>query len=114
MYQVQSLMDFAYEGRWTAQQIVEAFPWDTVPRYLLRDRDAIYSVAFQQCIKNMGIEEGQDRPTQSLAKSLRRETHREYTSQCARSCHRPQWSASRADAHRLYLLLPPISNLSFS
>jgi hypothetical protein len=30
-------------GRWTAQQIVEAFPYDTVPRYLLRDRDAIYS-----------------------------------------------------------------------
>jgi hypothetical protein len=26
----------------TAQQIVEAFPWDSAPRYLLRDRDAIY------------------------------------------------------------------------
>jgi hypothetical protein len=25
---------------WTAQQIVEAFPWDTAPRYLLRDRDS--------------------------------------------------------------------------
>jgi hypothetical protein len=24
---------------WTAQQIVEAFPWDTAPCYLLRDRD---------------------------------------------------------------------------
>ena len=29
-------------AQWTAQQIVEAFPWDTAPRYLLRDRDAIY------------------------------------------------------------------------
>jgi hypothetical protein len=28
--------------QWTARQIVEAFPWDTAPRYLLRDRDAIY------------------------------------------------------------------------
>src|SRR5438093_6718452 len=27
---------------WTAKQIVEAFPEDTAPRYLLRDRDAIY------------------------------------------------------------------------
>ena len=27
---------------WTAQQIVEAFPWDTAPRYLLRDRDGTY------------------------------------------------------------------------
>jgi hypothetical protein len=30
-------------GRWTAQQIVEAFPYDTAPRYLLRDRDGICS-----------------------------------------------------------------------
>ena len=44
-------------AQWTAQQIVEAFPWDTAPRYLLRDRDAIYSVAFQHRVKNMGIEE---------------------------------------------------------
>src|ERR671925_645595 len=44
-------------AQWTAQQIVEAFPWETAPRSLLRDRDAIYSVAFQQRIQNMGIEE---------------------------------------------------------
>jgi hypothetical protein len=31
-------------AQWTAQQIIEAFPWDTAPRYLLRDRDAIYGV----------------------------------------------------------------------
>src|SRR5262245_55569928 len=30
---------------WTAQQIVEAFPDDTAPRWLIRDRDAIYSEA---------------------------------------------------------------------
>ena len=44
-------------AQWTEQQIVEAFPWDTAPRYLLRDRDAIYGEHFQQRIKNMGIEE---------------------------------------------------------
>ena len=27
---------------WTAQQIVNAFPYDTAPKYLLRDRDSIY------------------------------------------------------------------------
>jgi putative transposase len=43
-------------AQWTAQQIVEAFPWETAPRYLLRDRDAIYSRAFQQRLKHMGIE----------------------------------------------------------
>ena len=44
-------------AQWTAQQIVDAFPWDEAPRYLLRDRDAIYSVQFQQRVGNMGIEE---------------------------------------------------------
>jgi transposase InsO family protein len=44
-------------AQWTAQQIVEAFPWNTAPRYLLRDRDAIYSGAFQHRIKHIGIEE---------------------------------------------------------
>ena len=42
---------------WTAQQIKEAFPYDQSPKYLIRDRDAIYSHLFQQTIKNMGITE---------------------------------------------------------
>ena len=33
-------------ARWSVQQIVEAFPWDTAPKYLLRDRDAIYGSQF--------------------------------------------------------------------
>jgi putative transposase len=42
---------------WTAQQVVEAFPDDTAPRWLLRDRDAIYGEAFRQRVAGMGIEE---------------------------------------------------------
>jgi putative transposase len=44
-------------AQWTAQQVVEAFPWDEAPRYLLRDRDRIYGPTFRQRIKHMGIEE---------------------------------------------------------
>jgi hypothetical protein len=33
-------------AEWTAQQIVNAFPWDTAPRYLLRDRDGIFGSYF--------------------------------------------------------------------
>ena len=44
-------------AQWTAQQIVDAFPWDTAPRYLLRDRDSIYGAAFQSRVENMAIEE---------------------------------------------------------
>jgi putative transposase len=44
-------------AQWTAQQVVEAFPWDEAPRYLLRDRDRIYSTSFRQRVRYMGIEE---------------------------------------------------------
>ena len=42
---------------WTMQQIVEAFPWDTAPRYLIRDRDSIYGAAFRSRLAGMGIQE---------------------------------------------------------
>ncbi len=44
-------------ARWTAQQIVEAFPYDEAPRFLLRDRDGIYGRDFQRRIDRMSIEE---------------------------------------------------------
>ena len=42
---------------WLARQITEAFPWDSAPRYLLRDRDAAYGQRFRQRIEAMRIEE---------------------------------------------------------
>jgi putative transposase len=42
---------------WLSHQMTEAFPWDTAPRYLLRDRDASYGPIFRTRIKGMGIEE---------------------------------------------------------
>ena len=44
-------------AQWTGQQIIEAFPWDTAPKYLLRDRDCIYGSQFQKRVQSMGIEE---------------------------------------------------------
>lgn len=35
-------------SEWTAQQIAEAFPWDTASRYLPHDRDSIYGDRFCQ------------------------------------------------------------------
>ncbi len=40
---------------WTARQIIEAFPEETAPRYLLRDLDAIYGEEFARRLKGMGI-----------------------------------------------------------
>jgi putative transposase len=44
-------------AEWTARQIDEAFPWDSAPRYLLRDRDCIYGASFHQRVEEMGIRE---------------------------------------------------------
>jgi putative transposase len=42
---------------WTANQIVQAFPWESAPRYLLRDRDSIYGDRFRHRVRNLGIKE---------------------------------------------------------
>jgi hypothetical protein len=42
---------------WLSQQVIEAFPWDTAPRFLLRDRDASYGAAFSRRVGAMGIAE---------------------------------------------------------
>lgn len=66
---------------WTAQQLVEAFPEDTAPRWLLHDRDTIYDDAGRRRIASLGITEvisSQRSPWQSpyverLIGSMRRE-----------------------------------------
>lgn len=42
---------------WTAQQIVEAFPWRVPSKYLLRDRDDIYGQVFRTRVAGMGVKE---------------------------------------------------------
>lgn len=44
-------------ARWTGQQIVEAFPFNEAPRFLIRDHDSIYGVDFQLRVDHMSIEE---------------------------------------------------------
>jgi transposase InsO family protein len=47
---------------WSAQQLVEAFPWETAPRYLLRDRDGLYGGEFSSRVQSMGIREVKTAP----------------------------------------------------
>jgi len=44
-------------SEWTVQQIAEAFPWDSAPRYLLHDRDSLYGQVFRQRVRGMAIRE---------------------------------------------------------
>src|SRR5213082_3114827 len=47
-------------AEWLARQITEAFPWDSTPKYLIRDNDRAFGVAFKARVRAMGI---RDRPT---------------------------------------------------
>ena len=68
-------------AQWTAQQLVEAFPWDTAAKYLLRDRDAVYGERFQRRVASLGIEQvltaprspWQNAVAERLVGSIRRE-----------------------------------------
>ena len=42
---------------WLSRQVTEAFPWETAPRFLLRDRDASYGLIFTKRVEAMGITE---------------------------------------------------------
>jgi putative transposase len=44
-------------AEWTVQQLREAFPWETAPRYLLRDRDGICGHGFVEQVRAMGMSE---------------------------------------------------------
>jgi putative transposase len=66
---------------WTAQQVIEAFPEDSAPRWLLRDRDAIYGDVFRRRVASIGIVEVVSSPSspwqnpyaERLIGSIRRE-----------------------------------------
>jgi transposase InsO family protein len=44
-------------AEWTARQVIQAFPEETAPRFLLRDRDKIYAERSQMAVELLGIEE---------------------------------------------------------
>ena len=97
---------------WTAQQIIEAFPDDTAPRWILRDRDAIYGDVFRRRIAAMGIREVISAPSspwqnpyvERLIGSIRRE--------CLDHVIVFNQRAFAAHAHPLPLLLSRFANAS--
>src|ERR1022692_1128009 len=44
-------------AEWTARQLLQAFPWDSGPRYLLRDRDGAYGEKFREAASWLDIRE---------------------------------------------------------
>ena len=47
-------------AEWISRQLTEAYGWKIAPRYIIRDRDAVYGDVFIRRLRAMGI---RDRPT---------------------------------------------------
>src|SRR6476620_8151578 len=47
-------------AEWISQQLTEAYGWKVAPRYIIRDRDAVYGDVFIRRLRAMSI---RDRPT---------------------------------------------------
>lgn len=63
-------------AEWTAQQLHEAFPWETAPRYLLRDRDGIFGPHVRGSGQSHGDVRGFIDAWVALAARLHRTPHR--------------------------------------
>jgi hypothetical protein len=57
-------------AEWLAQQIVEAFPWNAAPAYLVRDNDGAYGQAFRRRVRTMGIRDRPTSPRFAVAESI--------------------------------------------
>jgi len=44
-------------AEWVAHQLLEAFPWDSAPHYLLRDRDGSYGEKFENLLRLLRADE---------------------------------------------------------
>ena len=71
---------------WLSRQVTEVFPWDTAPRYLLRDRDASYGSDFNRRVDAVGITQVVTATGSPLAEPLRRAGHRLDSPRVSGSC----------------------------
>src|ERR1035437_1626289 len=91
------------------RELTEAFPWDTAPRYLLRDRDASYGERFQKGSGD-GDHGGRYSATITLAECLRRAGHRLDSSRGPGSYTRDQRAPSAPRPVLVRRLLSPLAD----
>ncbi len=75
-------------AEWTGQQLREAFPFDQLPRYLLRDRDAIFGVDFREQVRHLGYPGSAVCTALALAASLCGASDWFHSPRVPRSCDR--------------------------
>jgi transposase InsO family protein len=75
---------------WTAHQLREAFPWDTAPRFVLRDRDSIFGHESVQQLKAMGVKQVLSTPNAPRQRAYIERLIGTIRPRMPRSCHRVQ------------------------
>ena len=63
-------------AEWIARQIIDAFPWDEAPKYLLRDRDRIYGNCVTRRLRAMDIRDKPVAPASPWQNGVRRTANR--------------------------------------
>jgi putative transposase len=96
-------------AEWTAQQVVEAFPWETAPRYLLRDRDGVYGAAFRQRVAGLGIQEVLSAPRSPWQSPPRRTGDREHPARVSGQCRGPAPAPPPSPPHGILRALPSLA-----
>jgi len=93
-------------AEWAGQQMVEAFPYDQAPRFLLRDNDDTYGQEFRRRIASLDIEEMVTAKRSPLAKSLRRAADRLRAPRMPEPLHRAGPATSASHPGCLFRVLP--------
>ena len=99
-------------AQWTGQQIIEAFPEDTAPKYMIRDRDGIYGDQFRRRVEGIGIEEVLTAPRSPWQNPYAETPRGIGPPRMPRPRHRPRRAAPVPDPEVLLRLLPSVANSS--
>jgi hypothetical protein len=97
---------------WAAQQLVEAFPDDSAPRYLLRDRDSIYGGEFRRRVKGMGIAELLTAPGSPWQNPFAERVIDTIRRELLKPRDHPQRATPPSSFAQLFPLLPRLANAS--
>jgi len=83
---------------WLAHQLTEAFPWDSAPRFLVRDNDGLFGAAFHRRITAMGI---RDSPVRPRSPWMNGHVERLFGAASRRECKDHQLTWSQAHLRRV-------------
>ena len=92
--------------------MVEAFPDDTVPRYLVRDRDGIYGHDFTTRVNGLGVQEVPISARSPWPELLCGTDYRKYSPRMLEPHDRHERVAPASNSKKLLWLLPSLEDAS--